>query len=206
VAAEMRWFHLLGLIVAATPAAVFACLMKPYRVERLISYLKWLFSASMIPDDPKLQNDIMQIYQSLVSVGSGGLWGRGLGESVQKFYYVPARHTDFIFAIMGEELGFVRMTLVVAGFAALTLLGWRVAMRTTDLFGSLLASGITLMLFLNAAINMGVVLGLLPTTGMVLPLISYGGTGLVVYMSAMGILMNIACHEHAHHAPQPAPA
>jgi cell division protein FtsW len=198
IAAEMRWFHLLGLVAASLPAVVFAFLMHPFRMRRLLAFLYL--------DEHSIRSTGLQLYQSLVAVGSGGALGRGVGESVQKFYYLPERHTDFIFAIMGEELGFFRMSLIVAMFAALTLLGWWVAMRSTDLFGSLLAAGITLMIFVNATINMGVVLGILPTTGMVLPFISYGGTGLVIYMSAVGILMNIARSEHEHQSPRPARA
>lgn len=195
LAAEMRWFHLMSLVAAGMPAAVFAFLLEPYRLRRVFAFLTM--------DKEAISGSGHQLYQSLVSIGSGGMWGRGLGESVQKFYYVPERHTDFIFSILGEELGFVRASLVVFAFAALTMIGWRIALRATDLFGSLLASGIVLMIFINTAINLGVVLGLLPTTGMVLPFISYGGTGLVVYMSAVGILMNIACKEHEHYAARP---
>jgi cell division protein FtsW len=197
VAAEMRWFHLLGLIGAASPAAVFAFLMKSYHLQRLLIFLHL-----NLDDKSAIQGIGLQLYQSLISVGSGGWWGRGLGESVQKYYYLPECHTDFIFAIMCEELGFIRVSLVVLAFAVLVMLGWRVAMRATDMFGSLLATGITLMLFLNTAINMGVVLGRLPTKGMVLPYVSYGGSGLVIYMWAMGILINIAGAERARNAPR----
>jgi cell division protein FtsW len=198
VAAEMKWFHLLGLIAASLPPIIFAFIWEPYRWKRLMAFL--------FMDEHSIRGTGLQLYQSLVAVGSGGVWGRGLGESVQKFYYLPERHTDFIFAIMGEELGFLRLGLIVAGFAALTMAGWMVALRTNDLFGSLLAAGITLMICVNAVINMAVVLGMLPTTGMVLPFVSYGGTGLLVYMSAVGILMNIARSDHEHLASRPARA
>jgi cell division protein FtsW len=195
VAAEMRWFHLTGLVVAATPAAVFAFLMKSFRMQRLFAFLH-------LNDKDVIQGVGLQIYQSLISVGSGGWWGRGLGQSVQKYYYLPECHTDFIFAIMCEELGFIRVSLVILAFAALVMLGWRVAMRAPDMFGSLLATGITLMIFLNTAINMGVVLGKLPTKGMVLPYVSYGGSGLVIYMWAMGVLINVAGAERALSSPR----
>lgn len=193
VVAEMRWLHLMLLVSAAAPPAMIAFLMEPYRMQRLLAF--------MTQSDDAIKGKGMHLYQSLVAVGSGGVWGLGLGESVQKNFYLPEQYSDFIFAIAGEELGFLRMMLIVAAFLALTLIGWRVAFKCTDLFGALLASGITLMIFFNTAINMGVVIGLLPTKGLVLPFISYGGTAMVVYLSSMGILMNIACHEHARYAP-----
>ncbi len=193
--AEMRWFHLLGLVTCAAPAGLIAFLLEPYRFKRLLAFLF---------RDPETRQGIgYQLHQSLIAVGSGGLWGRGLGESRQKFHYLSESHTDFIFAIMAEEYGFLLMTGIVLIYAALTFLGWSVAWRSTDLFGTLLATGVTLMVFIGATINMGVVLGLLPTKGLVLPFISAGGTSLVVSMAAMGILMNVACNLHTHQARAP---
>ncbi|MEN6626253.1 MAG: putative lipid II flippase FtsW [Candidatus Sumerlaeia bacterium] len=197
LAAEMRWFHLLGLISAGIPAAVLAVLFEPYRVKRAFSFLLYMLWPESVPKD-MLQGPLFQLRQSLIAVGSGGMWGLGLGESHQKFAYLSEKHTDFVFAILGEELGFVRLSLVVLAFALIVLIGWRVAMGSTDLFGSLLASGITLMIFTNSTINMGVVLGLLPTKGLTLPLISYGGSSLIVTMAAIGILMNVASTQYAH--------
>lgn len=181
---EMSWLHLGGLAFASIPAAVAAFILQPYRIRRILAFLS---------DDPEyLLREGFQLHQSLIAIGSGGLFGLGLGASMQKHHYLFAGHTDFIFAILGEELGFIRTSMVVGLFAALVMLGWWVALNTSDLFGSLLATGITLMLFLQVTINMGVVLGLLPTKGLVLPLISYGGSSLLVTMSSLGILMNIA--------------
>ncbi|HOE95409.1 MAG TPA: putative lipid II flippase FtsW [Candidatus Sumerlaeota bacterium] len=190
LAAEMRWFHLVGLVLAAVPAALVAFLSEPYRAKRLIAF--------MFRDKETLLGAGWQLHQSLIAIGSGGLWGLGLGESRQKFHYLSEAHTDFIFAIMAEELGFVAMSCIVGMFLLITVLGWKVAWRTTDLFGSLLATGVTLMVFIGASINMCVVLGLLPTKGLVLPFISAGGSSLIVCMAAMGILMNVAASLYHH--------
>ena len=189
LAAEMRWFHLIGLVLAALPAGIMFFLMEPYRWRRLIAFI--------LRDEESLLREGWQLHQSLIAVGSGGFWGLGLGNSHQKFRWLAEPYTDFIFAIVGEELGFIGLTLLVLLFAALIFMGWLVALRSTDLFGSLLAAGITLMIFFGAAIHMGVVLGLLPTKGLVLPFISAGGSSLLVSMAAMGILMNIARHQYA---------
>ncbi len=184
ICGEVRWFHLLGLGAASAPAAAMAFVLQPYRIRRFFAFFS---------DDPEvLRQEGYQLYQSLIAVGSGGSRGVGLGESMQKHHYLFAGHNDFIFAIVAEELGFYGATAVVLLYAALVALGWWVALNASDLFGSLLATGITLSLFLGAAINMGVALGLLPTKGLVLPLVSYGGSSLIVTMASLGILMNIA--------------
>lgn len=190
LAAEMRWFHLMLLPVAVLPAGVYAFLSEPYRIKRLLAF--------MFRDEDTLMGAGYQLYQSLIAVGSGGLWGLGLGESKQKFHYLTEAHTDFVFAIMGEELGFIKLSCIVLLYAALVMIGWWIALRSTDLFGSLLAAGVTLMIFCNTAIHMAVVLGLLPTKGLVLPFISAGGSSLIVSMAAIGLLMNIARNQHAH--------
>lgn len=199
LAAEMRWFHLLGLCGAAVPAGVLAFLLEPYRVKRVLAFYQLLIVPEKV-DKELVQGVLYQLLQSLTAVGSGGMWGLGLGESHQKYHYLTEAHTDFIFAIMCEEFGFVRIAGVIVLYAALILLGWTIAWRTTDLFGSLLASGITLMIFTSASINMCVVLGLLPTKGLVLPFFSAGGSSLLVSMTAMGILMNIASNQYTHQA------
>ncbi|MCE5231196.1 putative lipid II flippase FtsW [bacterium] len=198
LAGEMRWFHLLGLVTTGTVAALMGILVKrDYHHERSSAFLTYVFNPEAV-DKSMLQHQLYQLHQSLIAVGSGGWWGLGLGESRQKFSYLPEAHTDYIFAILSEELGFVRMSLIVLVYALIVLIGWRVAMRSTDYFGGLLASGITLMIFINSAINMGVVLGLLPAKGLTLPFISFGGTSLLVTMAAMGILMNVASTQYAH--------
>lgn len=198
ICGEVRWFHLIGLVSAAIPAAIAAFILEPYRIKRVLAFLS---------DDPELRmREGFQLYQSLIAVGSGGPFGLGLGNSLQKHHYLSASHTDFIFAIMGEELGFVRCTVILLFYAALVMMGWYVALNTSDLFGSLLATGITLMLFLGTTINLCVVLGLLPTKGLVLPFMSAGGSNLLVMMAGMGILMNIAKRQFALTSRPIAPA
>jgi cell division protein FtsW len=130
--------------------------------------------------------------QALIGLGSGGPFGVGIGHSVQKYLWLPEAHTDFIFAIIGEETGLVGTTLVLAGFVALTVRGYRAAMRAPDRFGVVLATGITTWIGFQALVNMGTVTSTLPATGVPLPFISYGGTALAVSLAAMGVLLNIA--------------
>lgn len=198
LAGEMRWFHLIMLVATGLLAVVMGLLFKrDYHQERTSVFLTYLFNPEAI-DKSLLQDQFYQTHQSLIAVGSGGWWGLGLGESQQKFGHLPEAHTDYIFAILSEEMGFVRMSFIVFAYAAIVLIGWRTAMRSTDYFGGLIASGITLMIFINSAINMGVVMGLLPAKGLTLPLVSFGGTALLVTMAAMGILMNVASTQYAH--------
>ncbi|MCD6417987.1 putative lipid II flippase FtsW [bacterium] len=133
-----------------------------------------------------------QIAQSLIALGSGGIFGVGLGQSKQKIFYLPEAHTDFIFAVIGEELGLVGATAVVMIFAYITWRGIRVALRAPDRFGAYLAFGSTATIFTFAMINLGVVTRLLPTTGIPLPFVSYGGSQLVVHMFIIGVLLNIS--------------
>jgi len=133
-----------------------------------------------------------QITQALIALGSGGLLGRGLGHGQQKFGFLPEPHNDFIFAMIGEEWGFVGMALLVLGYVAIALIGYRIARNAPDLFGSLLAIGVTNLIVVQALLHMAVNSALIPTTGVTLPFISYGGSSLIVCMAAVGILMNIA--------------
>jgi cell division protein FtsW len=133
-----------------------------------------------------------QLAQSLIALGSGGLTGVGLGASRQKWQYVPNAHTDFIFSILGEEVGLVGELVVVVAFGALVFAGIRIATRAPDAFGRLLAAGIVSWLGLQALINLGAVTGLLPITGVPLPFVSYGGSSLVVSLAAVGILINVS--------------
>jgi cell division protein FtsW len=179
----VRWRHLLGLSAAAVPLLVGLALAEPYRVKRLLAFRepeKYLDSLSY------------QVHQSLISLGSGGLFGVGIGSSKQKFFFLPEAHTDFIFAIIGEELGFVGSLLTLAAFLYLGWLGCRVARRARDPFGTLLAGGLTALLVLGGLFNIGVATGNLPTTGLTLPFISYGATSLTVSLAAVGVLMNIS--------------
>ena len=133
-----------------------------------------------------------QVRQSLVALGSGGLTGVGFGMGRQKFGFLPEAHNDFIFAMVGEEWGLLGVLFLAALFAAIILVGFRIAGRAPDLFGELLAIGVTNLIALQAVLHMAVGLGLVPTTGLALPLVSYGRSNLVVTMVAMGILMSVA--------------
>jgi cell division protein FtsW len=133
-----------------------------------------------------------QIIQSFVALGSGGLWGVGLGDGKQKLFFLPAAHTDFILAIVGEETGFIGIMVAILLFTLLIWRGVKIAFRTKDTFGAHLAMGITSMIALQVIINMGVVLGLLPTKGLTLPFISYGGTSVIMNLVGVGILLNIS--------------
>jgi len=163
-------------------------LSETYRRERLLSFLHpW--------QDPA--NKGYQLIQSLIALGSGGWFGVGLGASRQKWLYVPNAHTDFIFAVLGEELGLIGELVVIALFCALLYSGMRIAVKAPDAFGRLLAGGIVSWLGLQVVVNLGAVTGLLPVTGVPLPLMSFGGSSLVVSLAAIGILVNIGRTESA---------
>lgn len=130
--------------------------------------------------------------QSLYAIGSGGLFGEGLGNSKQKYLYIPEPQNDFIFAIIAEELGFVGCIAIIALFAVFVWRGIVIAMKAPDMFGSLIAVGITTLVAIQAIINIAVVTASIPTTGMALPFFSYGGTALVILLSSVGILLNIS--------------
>lgn len=180
-----RWRDVAGLLAAAAAAAAAFAMTATYRRNRLLAFIN--------PSaDP--QGIGYQIRQSLIAIGSGGLTGVGLGMSRQKFFFLPEAHTDFIFAIIGEELGLIGCLLVVAGFSVLAYAGFSIAFKTDDYLGKVLAAGITASITGQAFINLGAVTGIMPVTGVPLPLISFGGTSLVVTLSLIGILMDIASH------------
>jgi cell division protein FtsW len=177
--------YVAGAAVALVPAIYLLIVRVPYRYQRLQAFLS--------PGaDP--QGHGFQLLQSLIAVGSGGFSGVGLMESRQKLFFLPEAHTDFIFAVICEELGFIGAIVVLVLFA---LYGWRgfvTAMKAPDRFGRLLAVGITAMVVGQAMINLSVVLGLLPTKGIPLPFISYGGSSLLGMLLATGVLLNISQH------------
>jgi cell division protein FtsW len=140
-----------------------------------------------------------QIIQSFLAFGSGGLWGAGLGNGKQKLFYLPEAHTDFIFSIIGEELGFIGVIAIIFLFILLAYCGVKIATKAPDLFGTYLALGITSLIILHAVINLGVVMGLLPTKGSTLPFISYGGTSLIINLTGTGILLNISSQFEKKH-------
>lgn len=154
-----------------------------FRITRLITFL-----------DPFAykQDEGWQVVQSLYAIGSGGLFGVGLGNSTQKYSYIPEAHNDFIFSIVAEELGFLGCTVVILLFVLFIWRGILIAMKAPDMFGSLVAAGITTMVGLQAIINIAVVTSSMPNTGMPLPFFSYGGTSLLILMASVGILLNIS--------------
>ena len=172
----------------AVVAGLAAIWIEPYRRARFLSFLDpWA--------DP--ENTGFQTVQAMIGIGSGGLTGKGLGEGVQKINYLPEQQTDMILAVIGEELGLIGVTAVIAAFAAFAFAGFTVALRCRDPFGKLLAAGITSLVCGQAAVNLAAVLGIAPLTGIPLPFVSYGGSSLVVLLAATGILLNIAVDERA---------
>src|SRR5262245_59600736 len=183
--AGARLKHMLLIGGAALPAVAVLVAMKPYRWRRMLAFVNpW--------DDP--QGSGFQIIQSFLALGSGGWLGRGLGESKQKLFYLPEPHTDFIFAILGEELGLVGALAVLALFVVLIWRGLRVGLRAPDAFGGYLALGLTVMLATQTIVNIGVVTGALPTKGLPLPFVSFGGSALLMTMFSAGVLLNISQH------------
>ncbi len=180
--------HLVGLCLMAVPVFFVAASMEEYRWARLTIFTNpWA--------DP--QGNGYQLIQSLYALGSGGLFGKGLNFSTQKLLFLTYGESDFIFAIIGEELGFVGCVVVIAAYFFLTCRGIRIAARCKDKFGSLLAAGITSVLALQAAVNIGVATSSVPPTGQTLPFISAGGTSLIIFMAAVGILLNISRNTEA---------
>jgi cell division protein FtsW len=177
----LRFIAIPGL--AAVPLVAFAVMTESYRLKRLLGFLH--------PDSDPLGINF-QLKQSFIAFGSGGLWGVGLGEGRQKLFYLPEAHTDFIFSVIGEELGLAGALLVLGLFAVVAVRGFRIAVRHPDPFASLLAFGVTLSLVFQGAVNVGVVLGCLPTKGLALPFLSYGGSAMVAALAEVGVLLALA--------------
>ncbi len=185
---RLRYFLSFGVAGLSAGAAALYYMAKvsekgAFRIKRIVSFL-----------DPwaDIQGDGWQVIQGLYAIGSGGLFGEGLGNSNQKYLYIPEPHNDFIFAVLAEELGFVGCLAVIILFAVFILRGAMIAMRAKDTFGSLLAIGITSLVGIQAIVNIAVVTSSMPNTGMPLPFFSYGGTALIILLSAVGILLNIS--------------
>jgi cell division protein FtsW len=174
-----------AIVTALGLAAIY---IEPYRRVRFFSFLNPWHDA---------QGAGFQTVQAMIGIGSGGIFGVGLGQGVQKVFYLPEAHTDMIFAIIGEELGLVGVTLVIAAYAAFAWAGLRIALQCADPFGARLAAGLTALVCGQAVINLAAVLGLAPLTGIPLPFVSYGGSNLVVQLMAVGILLNIATRHAA---------
>ncbi|HEX6548974.1 MAG TPA: putative lipid II flippase FtsW [Candidatus Dormibacteraeota bacterium] len=177
--------HLLALLVVLAAGFLVLTLLTPYRAARLA-----IFTDPF--RDPL--NAGFQSSQALIALGRGGLHGVGLGHSVQKFLWLPAAHTDFIFAIIGEETGLIGTTAVLAAYVVFAWRGYRAALRAPDRLGVMLAVGISTWIAVQALINMGTVTSTLPATGVPLPFISYGGTSVVILLAAVGVLLNVASH------------
>ena len=183
VMAGAKWRHVLLMIAGGLTVGAYYAWSEPYRRRRLLSFRN---PFAMMHDEG------YQLSQSLIAFGSGGVFGMGLGQGRQKYAYLPYPESDFIFAIVGEDFGLLGCMAVIALFAALMVAGFRVAVACRDKFGALLAAGITSSITVQAFLNMGVVVGILPTTGLPLPFFSAGGTSISITMAAMGILMNIS--------------
>jgi cell division protein FtsW len=184
-AAGLKYQYVLATFALGVPVVVAVAMSADYRRRRLLSFLHpW--------DDPL--GDGFQVIQSLIAVGTGGISGRGLMNGVQKLFYLPEPHTDFIYSVISEELGLIGATLVLACFCVITWRGLRVALRAPDGFGAFLALGLTTMVAVQAFVNMSVVLSLMPTKGIPLPFVSAGGSSLLINLLGMGVLLNVSQH------------
>jgi len=182
-AAGTKVQYILGMAVVALPGICFLVLTEAYRMRRITAFLDpW--------QDPT--NAGFQIIQSWLALATGGLFGQGLGEGKQKLFYLPEAHTDFILSVLGEEMGFAGVVVIASMFLLLVQRSIRVAIAAEDNFGRFLAFGIAVLIGLEAFINMGVVTGMLPTKGMALPFLSYGGSSLIVSLFAIGVLLNVS--------------
>ncbi|MCA9472324.1 MAG: putative lipid II flippase FtsW [Nitrospirales bacterium] len=181
--AGARMLHLSGIVCAVIPPAAWLVMSSPERWERLTSFLH--------PEvDPMGAGH--QLRQSFLAFNNGGVFGQGLGAGGQKLGYLPEAHTDFVLSLIGEELGFIGTIGFLGLFVVLILKGFRVAAQAPDMFGRYLALGITLLIGVQVLMNAGVVSGLLPTKGLTLPLVSYGGSSLVTSLMAIGLLLSVA--------------
>jgi len=184
-AAGLDWRYFAAVALAAIPMLAAIAIAAPYRLRRLTTFLN--------PEADPL-GDGFQILQSLIAVGTGGVTGTGLMQGVQKLFYLPEPHTDFIYAVIAEELGLIGTTLVLAAFLVITWRGLRIALQSQDPFASFLAMGLTGMVAVQALINMSVVLALMPTKGIPLPFVSFGGSSLLINLVGMGMLLNLSQH------------
>ena len=189
-AAGINYRYVVGACLASIPALYFLLAFSDYRRRRILAFLNpWA--------DP--QGDGFQMIQSMIAVGTGGVFGRGLMGGVQKLFYLPEPHTDFIYSVIAEELGLLGATVVLVCFCVITWRGLRTALRAPDRFGSFLALGLTTMVAFQAFFNISVVLGILPTKGIPLPFVSYGGSSLLINLLGMGILLNVSQHASSSH-------
>jgi cell division protein FtsW len=181
--ARVRVRHILVLLSGAFPILVWLVFQHSYRVRRFLAFI----------DTEKFsRTDGLQLYQSLIAIGSGGLYGTGIGMGLQKYHFLPESHTDFIFAIICEEMGLIGAVSICLLFLGFILLGFRISYKAPDYFSGLLAGGLTLVIGLAAFINFFVVLGLAPTKGLALPFLSYGGSSMMASLICAALLINIS--------------
>ncbi len=186
-----RLLHLAGAVAVMLPVLFFKLYTSTHSRQRLMAYFDRIFGSS-VEQTVNLQGADYQLQQALIGLGTGGVFGIGLGQSRQKFLFLPDPHTDFVFAVIGEELGFLGSLAVLGLFVVFAWRGIRIARMAPDAFGFYLASGLTILITLHVVVNIGVVTGLLPTTGLPLPFLSYGGSWLLFCMMSIGILLNIS--------------
>jgi len=181
--AGAKWGHLTFMGIAGFCVGAVYAWIEPYRRERLLSFR-----------DPfaQMSDEGYQLAQSLIAIGSGGLFGRGLGRGRQKFSFLPYPESDFIFAIIGEDFGLFGCTVVILLFVAFAFAGMRIAVSCPDRYGCLLAAGLTAMICVQAALNIAVVIGVMPTTGLPLPFFSAGGTSISLLMASTGIILSVS--------------
>lgn len=189
-ASGISYRYLLGLFLAGLPAFYFIVMRSEYRRRRVFAFLD--------PEADPLGAGY-QILQSKMAIGTGGVFGRGLMDGVQKLFYLPEPHNDFIYSVIAEELGLIGATIVLVCFCVITWRGLRTSLRAPDRFGAFLALGLTTMVAFQAFFNISVVLGLLPTKGIPLPLMSYGGSSLLINLVGMGVLLNVSQHASSAH-------
>jgi cell division protein FtsW len=184
-AAGLNYSYVFGAVLCGLPAVSILVMGTMYRRQRVLSFLDpWR--------DPLGAG--FQIIQSLIAVGTGGVWGKGLMNGVQKLFFLPEPHTDFIYSVISEELGLIGATAVLICFCVITWRGLRVSLRAPDRFGAFLALGLTMMVATQAFVNVSVVLGMMPTKGIPLPFVSNGGSSLLINLLGMGILLNVSQH------------
>jgi cell division protein FtsW len=184
-AAGVSYAYIVAAALTMLPLVAVLVLAVPYRRQRLIAFLDpW--------EDPLGSG--FQIIQSLIAVGTGGITGRGLMNGVQKLFYLPEAHTDFIYAVIAEETGLIGATCLLVCFCVLTWRGLRITLQAPDAFGAFIALGLTTMIAVQAFVNMSVVLGILPTKGIPLPFVSNGGSSMLMNLVGMGVLLNVSQH------------
>jgi cell division protein FtsW len=182
----VRFSQLFASLLVILPVGYLFLINAEYRLKRILGFLNpWEYPA----------DEGYQIVHSLMAFGTGGLWGTGIGKGYQKLFYLPEPHTDFIFSVVGEELGLLGVLIIIGLYTWIVIRGISIARNAPDLFGAYLAAGLTIAMGLQIVVNMGVTLGLLPTKGLTLPLLSYGGTSLLLNMASIGILMNISASK-----------